>query len=86
MSNKTPKTSKMTKLEEFVWNNQTLSMGELATQLNRDIPSIVRAYDRAKKKNAQRLEVQPLVPLGYASHNTETGETTINTKYKPAQR
>lgn len=46
---------KMTKLEKFVWDNPHVDFAVLASQTNRTVSSIERAYDRAKKKNAAQI-------------------------------
>lgn len=43
--------TKLTKLESFVWNNPHVDFGHLASQTNRTVSAIERAYDRAKRKS-----------------------------------
>lgn len=41
---------KLTKLEKFVNDNPNMSFADMATQLNRTISTMERAYDRLEKK------------------------------------
>lgn len=42
--------TKLTKLESFVWNNPHATFDSLASQTNRTVSAVERAYDRAKRK------------------------------------
>jgi hypothetical protein len=42
--------TKLTKLESFVWNNPHVAFDALATQTNRTVSAIERAYSRAMRK------------------------------------
>lgn len=42
--------AKLTKLEKFVWSNYASDFRYLATQTNRSLTTIERAYDRARRK------------------------------------
>jgi hypothetical protein len=44
------KPGKLTKLEKFVWSNYAANFQDLATQTNRSLSTIERAYDRARRK------------------------------------
>lgn len=57
--------SKLTKLESFVWNNPHVTFTSLASQTNRTVSAIERAYDRAKRKANIAAKANVVEPFDY---------------------
>jgi hypothetical protein len=49
--------TKLTKLEKFVWSNYASDFRYLASQTNRTVTTIERAYDRARRKVLGNLQI-----------------------------